>query len=182
MTTIIDPNANPKPPLWKLILNLIYSALGAAKSAGVFTREESPRFLVSAAPKGFAPTTALKDKVKNYVVKKGLEQAQAKIDTQPEREQVSKVIIDGLHLPGLPKSYAWLVAIATALVNMLLEVLAASDPTLLLSDWRVYVQAILVALISKFFLWIRQNSDHGTAVIEAKAINAVNSVLESGKK
>jgi len=48
----------------------------------------------------------IKGSIKSYVIKKGLEQAQAKIDTQPERDQVTRVVVEGLHLPGLPKSYA----------------------------------------------------------------------------
>jgi hypothetical protein len=122
------------------------------------------------------PLKSVKSSIKKYVVGKGLEQAQAAIDTQPEREQIAKVVVEGLHLPGLPKSYAWVVAIVSALINMLLEVLAASDPAQLLTDWHVYAHAVGVAFVGKFFLWIRQNSDNGTAVIEQRTIRALDDV------
>ena len=123
------------------------------------------------------PFTVLKGSIKSYVVKKGLDEAQSKIDTQPERDQVTRIVIEGLHLPGLPKSYAWVLSIATALTNMILEVLASSDTSLLLSNWRLYAKAVLVALVSKFFLWVRQNSANGTAVIEAATINKINATF-----
>jgi hypothetical protein len=122
------------------------------------------------------PFRSVKSSIKKYVVGKGLEQAQAAIDTQPEREQIAKVVVEGLHLPGLPKAYSWVLAVVTALVNMLLEVLASSDPSQLLTDWHVYAHAVGVAFVGKFFLWIRQNSDNGTAVIEQRTIRALDDV------
>jgi len=124
------------------------------------------------------PFRSVKSSIKRYVVGKGLEQAQEAIDTAPEREQIARVVVEGLHLPGLPKTYSWVLAIVTALVNMLLEVLAASDPSQLLTDWRVYARAVGIAFVGKFFLWIRQNSEHGTAVIEQRSIQAIQDATE----
>ncbi len=31
-----------KPPIWKVILNLIYAAMGAAKQAGLFQKKPGP--------------------------------------------------------------------------------------------------------------------------------------------
>jgi len=123
------------------------------------------------------PIKKLEGSIKTYVVKKGLEHAQAQIDTKPERDQVTRVVVEGLHLPGLPKSYAWLAAIVAALSDMGLEVLASSDPALLLSDWKLYAKAVLVAFVGKFFLWVRQNSANGTAVLETKVIDKINATL-----
>lgn len=127
------------------------------------------------------PITSIKGSMKRYLVEKGLEHAQAQIDTKPERDQVTRVVIDGLHLPGLPKSYAWLLSIVAALSDMVLEVLAASDPALLLSDWRIYAKAVLVALVGKFFLWVRQNSANGTAVLESATISKINATFPAGQ-
>jgi len=71
--------------------------------------------------------------------------------------------------------------VVTALVNGILEVLASTDPSTLLKDWHLYVHTILIALVSKFFLWLRQNSEHGTAVIEAAAISKINATLPEEK-
>ena len=91
-------------------------------------------------------------------------------------------MVEGLHLPGLPKAYSWVLAIATALINMLLEVLAASDPSQLLTDWRVYARTVGIAFVGKFFLWLRQNSENGTAVIEKRAIQAIQDVSEAPRQ
>lgn len=119
----------------------------------------------------------IKDNIKAYVVNKGLQQAQAKIDTASEREQVTRVVVDGLHLPGLPKSYAWVLSIVAAAVNGVLEVLASTDPSTLMKDWHLYAHTVALALVGKFFLWMRQNSEHGTAVLEAGVVSKLNAVL-----
>lgn len=38
MAPIIDPNAKPKPSVFKIVLNLIYSAMTAAKNMGMFSK------------------------------------------------------------------------------------------------------------------------------------------------
>lgn len=43
MPPIIDPNAKPKPPIWKIVLNLIYSAMTAAKNMGMFNKGHGPK-------------------------------------------------------------------------------------------------------------------------------------------
>lgn len=123
------------------------------------------------------PYRAVKGKIKSYVINKGLEEAKSKIDTAEEREEITKRVVSGLHLPGLPKQYAWLLSLLTAAIDSSLEVLSTSDTSLILSDWHTYVRFVAVALVSKFFLWLRQNSANGTAVLEQKVITKINTEL-----
>lgn len=127
------------------------------------------------------PFTVVKAGIKNYVVNKGLQEAQSKIDTAPEREQVTRVIIDNLHLPGLPKKYAWVLALATAAIGSILDTLASSDTSLLVTNWKLYLKFFLIAVVSKFFLWMRQNTTNGIAVVEAATITKINDKLTEDK-
>lgn len=43
MATIIDPNVKPKPSVWKVVLNLIYSVMTAAKNMGMFSKGNGPK-------------------------------------------------------------------------------------------------------------------------------------------
>lgn len=43
MATVIDPNINPKPAVWKILLNLVYSILGSLKAAGKFSKGSGPQ-------------------------------------------------------------------------------------------------------------------------------------------
>ena len=38
----IDPQVAAKPPVWKVVLNIIYSFLGALKQAGKFQKGQGP--------------------------------------------------------------------------------------------------------------------------------------------
>lgn len=40
---IQDPAIQPKPALWKVLLNVIYQALGALKAMGKFNRGTGPK-------------------------------------------------------------------------------------------------------------------------------------------
>jgi hypothetical protein len=42
-TGIPDPSIKDKPSVWKIVLNLIYSGLGALKSMGVFSKGPGPK-------------------------------------------------------------------------------------------------------------------------------------------
>lgn len=42
-TGIQDPNAKPKPSVFKIVLNLIYSAMTAAKNMGMFNKGAGPK-------------------------------------------------------------------------------------------------------------------------------------------
>lgn len=49
MATVIDSNINPKPALWKVILNIVYSALGTLKAMGKFSKSAGPAMLLAVA-------------------------------------------------------------------------------------------------------------------------------------
>ena len=40
---IQDPQIKSKPPVWKIVLNYIYTALTAAKNAGLFNKKAGPK-------------------------------------------------------------------------------------------------------------------------------------------
>lgn len=42
MTTVQDPAIKPKPPVWKIILNLIYSGMSVLKGMGLFNWKSGP--------------------------------------------------------------------------------------------------------------------------------------------
>lgn len=42
-TGIQDPNVKPKPSILKIVLNLIYSAMTAAKNMGMFSKGQGPK-------------------------------------------------------------------------------------------------------------------------------------------
>ena len=115
------------------------------------------------------PIKAIKGRIRTAIVIKGLQDVQSYIDTPEER----RVIIDKVHVPGLPLRYAWVLALAGGVGDLLLESLSTSDPALLLSDWRSWANATLVVFAGKLFLWIKQDSHNGTAVVRVSTAKAV---------
>lgn len=43
MAIVQDSGATPKPPLWKVILNIVYQILGGLKAAGKFDKKSGPQ-------------------------------------------------------------------------------------------------------------------------------------------
>jgi hypothetical protein len=110
------------------------------------------------------PFSAIKSRLRTAIVIKGLQDAQTYIDTPEER----RAIVEGIHIPGLPLRYAWVMAIMGGVANLLLEALSTSDPGLLLSDWHAWAHAVAVVFVGKVFLWIKQDSKNGTAVVRVE--------------
>lgn len=42
MTTVQDPNAPVRIPMWKIVLNLVFAGLGVLKGMGLFTKKSGP--------------------------------------------------------------------------------------------------------------------------------------------
>lgn len=115
------------------------------------------------------PFKAVKSKIRTAIVIKGLQDVQSYIDTPEER----RALIENVHIPGLPLRYAWVFAIMGGVGDLLLESLSTSDPALLLSDWRQWAHATLVVFAGKLFLWIKQDSHNGTAVVRVSTAKAI---------
>lgn len=52
MATVTDPNIKPKPAIWQVVLNIIYSALGTLKAMGKFSKGAGPAMILVAALSG----------------------------------------------------------------------------------------------------------------------------------
>lgn len=129
-------------------------------------------------PQALLGAGRLKKRIKRELVEAGLRNVQSRIDTPQER----KVILDGVHVPGMTEQSAWMVSIGLALANALLEVLASSSPELLLTDWKLWLHGIGVALVSKFLLWLKQDSHNATAVIKQQTFVDVANVTTAPKE
>jgi len=191
MPTVTDPNIKAKPPLWKLLLTLLYNGLGIAHNAGLFEKANGmPKLLVSpATPRAPEPLLGgIKDKFKEKVAKIGLDNIQARIDTEEER----KTIVEGLHIPGLPARLTWIVS---ALGGLLMAVLgaAAHVPTEILvhegvREWATHVfyavnwielwQGVSAFVLTKIAFVTQQDSHRGTAVVPTKNVAGIVEVEE----
>lgn len=112
---------------------------------------------------------AIKNRVRTAIVVKGLQHAQTYVDTPEER----RALIENVHIPGLPLKYAWVLAVLGGVADVLLETVSTSDPALLLSDWKTWAHGVLVVFAGKLFLWIKQDSKNGTAVVRVSTAKTI---------
>lgn len=129
----------------------------------------------------------LKAAVKGRIVKAGLDNIKHSIDTPEER----RVIVAGIHVPGIPESYAWLLAMFAGLAEMILAAVSASDTSLLLTDWQAWLNSVLISVDwstwlhgaitlvgAKLYLWIKQDSHNSTAVLKAETVSNIAEVIQ----
>jgi hypothetical protein len=165
--------------------------LNAGNAAGLWpSQEATPRFMVrnTPPPQGFlSPVTAIKNKVKEKVVEVGIKNIQKKIDTPEER----KTIIDGIHVPGLPARFTWVLSALGAVATAVLAAVSQSDPSLLIAgewrawaasviysvDWQNLWQAASTFIGLKIAFWTKQDSHNSTAVIPSKVVKGIGEAL-----
>jgi hypothetical protein len=185
--------ADPIPrPWWKNVLQYLFTALGALKSAGVFSKEAginlpAQRFMVgNAAPQPLLG--GLKAKVKGKIVEAGIKNIQKKIDTPEER----KTIIDGIHVPGIPARFTWLISALGAVAMALMDAASHADPALLLAgeikgwvmgvvyavDWGNLWQGASAFIALKIAFWTRQDSHNSTVVLDSKVVKGIASEVD----
>lgn len=164
------------PPLLLKIRGLLTKLtdfLILGRKAGAWSVENTPRFLVgnTPAPQGLlgGPVAAVKGKIREKVVKIGVKNIQKRIDTPEER----KVILDRIHVPGIPTHFAWILSAFVALLDAALEAASTSDVNLLMTDWRQWLHIIGVAVVTKFLLWLKEDSHQSTVVLDAATVKNV---------
>lgn len=177
----------PGWPVIKKFLGALTDLLLIGRKGGLYEVGQgpnlgtTPHFLVgNAAPAPFFGDA--KDKIKDALVKAGLQNVQKRFDTPEE----AKVIISGIHVPGVSADRAWIASLFTGLATMLLVAVGQSDAHLLLVNWREWLIAVInhvdwmafsvglgTTLKDKFFLWIKQDSHNATVVLKQDTVKNI---------
>ena len=162
-------------------IGTLRAILNSGHAAGLWPQQEAtPRFMVGSAPQAFMGSVT--GPIKRKVVEVGLSNIKKKIDTPEERQ----VIVDNIHIPGLPARYTWVLSALGAILMALMESASHSDMGMLVNDPRGWAAVVLTsvdwaglwqaaaALIGlKIAFWTKQDSHSGTVVIPTKAVKGI---------
>ena len=173
-------------PVWLQKLRVVLSKVAdffiAGREAGLWQKDHGPiqQFVTPIAIQAntqalSSPVASIKGMLKRKLINLGISAAQKRIDTPEER----KVLISGIHVPGMTEGNAWIVAAFTAFLDALFTVLATADPSTLLTDWQTYLRAVGIILVSKLLLWLKQDSHNGTVVLPAQAVTDISNIQSS---
>lgn len=168
------------------LIGKITDALVAGRKAGLWSESAGPnisqRFMAGNLAEPQPILGGVKEKIKERIVEAGLNNVKAKIDTPEERT----AIISGIHVPGIPTKYVWVLALFTGLGEMVLTALSTSDAHLLVTNWHAWLQGVVMsidwsawfhgvvtAIGAKFFLWLKEDSHNATAVVKTSTIATI---------
>ena len=181
-------------PAWltkiRKILTIIADIFIAGREGGLWQKGNVP-IVGQFTEKPLNPQSLLglgkvKQKVKEKLVEAGIRNIQHRIDTPQER----KVLLDGIHVPGMTEKSAWLLAIAFGLADMVLGAISTSDGSLLLTNWRAWLHSVVISIDwaswfdaswsvagAKLFLWMKQDSHNSVAIIKQQTFSDVAEIL-----